>query len=60
MMTEVKQMKKSIWKRPGWYFFLVLVVLSIVTLVQAGILGVLPVQYLAIGGVVVALVDALL
>ena len=37
-----------------------LVVLSIVTLVQAGILGVLPVQYLAIGGVVVALVDALL
>ena len=53
-------MKKSIWKRPGWYFFLVLVVLSIVTLVQAGILGVLPVQYLAIGGVVVALVDALL
>lgn len=60
MMTEVKQMKKSIWKRPGWYFFLVLAVLSIVTLVQAGILGVLPVQYLAIGGVVVALVDALL
>ena len=53
-------MKKSIWKRPGWYFFMVLVVLSIVTLVQAGILGVLPVQYLAIGGVVVALVDALL
>ena len=44
MMTEVKQMKKSIWKRPGFYLFLVLAVLSIVTLVQLGILGVLPMQ----------------
>ena len=60
MMTEVKQMKKSIWKRPGFYLFLALAVLSIVTLVQLGILGVLPMQVLAIAGVVIVLVDALL
>ena len=53
-------MKRKIWKTPGWYLFLLLLILSIAAVVQVVVLGVIPTLYLVIGIVALLLIDLLL
>lgn len=53
-------MKRKIWKTPGWYLFLLLLLLSIAAVVQVLLLGVIPTLYLVIGIVALLLIDLLL
>lgn len=53
-------MKKKIWKTPGWYLFLLLLILSVAAMAQVVVLGVLPILYLVIGFVALLLIDLLL
>ena len=53
-------MKRKIWKTPGWYLFLLLLILSIAAVVQVLLLGVIPTLYLVIGIVALLLIDLLL
>lgn len=53
-------MKKKIWKTPGWYLFLLLLILSIAAAVQVFVLGVLPTLYLVIALVALLLINLLL
>lgn len=53
-------MKRKIWKTPGWYLFLLLLILSIAAVVQVVVLGVIPTLYLVIGIVALLLINLLL
>ena len=53
-------MKRKIWKKPGWYLFLLLLILSIAAVVQVVVLGVIPTLYLVIGIVALLLINLLL
>ena len=53
-------MKRKIWKTPGWYLFLLLLILSIAAVVQVLLLGVIPTLYLVIGIVALLLINLLL
>lgn len=51
---------KKLWKKPTWYLFLLLLIVSIAAVVQVLMLGVLPTLYLVIGIVALLLIVLLL
>lgn len=53
-------MKKSRWKSPGWYLFLLLLAAAVALEVQLFVLNVVPAMYLILGSIVLVLLLALL